>query len=242
MGARHAFPVCMAMAGFCLLVAAPAQAQALRVQRSDRLLKDVPTRLVVNALAPSTVLRPQAMGGQLAANTPETRLHSSRNQPATALREAEIPPQRLELTRRLLSELNARQTPEQAISIDLPADVLFDFDKTVLRPDSTVPLDKAAELIRSYSAAPLRVVGHTDGKGTDAYNDPLSDRRAQAVANALRERTSRQAQTEGMGKRQPVAANTTPDGRDDPEGRQRNRRVQILLQPLPAAGAVSAAR
>lgn len=239
MGVRPIFAFCVAMAGACLLAVTPAQ--ALVVQRSDRLLKDVPTRLVVNAAVPATVLRPQATGGALAANTPETRLGSSRNQPATALREAEIPPQRLELTRKLLSELNARQTPEQAISIDLPADVLFDFDKADLRPDSAGPLDKAAELVRSYPTAPLRVVGHTDGKGTDAYNDPLSERRAQAVAKALRERTTRQAETEGMGKRQPVAANTTPDGRDDPEGRQRNRRVQILLQPPPAAKGMAAA-
>jgi outer membrane protein OmpA-like peptidoglycan-associated protein len=239
MGALSVFRAhCLAMAAACLLAATPAQ--ALVVKRSDRVLKDVPTQLVVNAAVPSTVLRPQATGGQLAVNTPETRLGSSRNQPATVLREAEIPPQRLELTRTLLSELKARQTPEQAISIDLPADVLFDFDKADLRPDSAGPLDKAAELIRSYPAAPLRVVGHTDGKGTDAYNDSLSDRRAQAVANALRERTSRQAHTEGMGKRQPVAANTTPDGRDDPEGRQRNRRVQVLLQPPSVEGGVAA--
>ncbi len=216
------------------------QAQALSVQRSHRSLKDVPTQLVTNAAAPATVLRPQAVGGTLAAGGPETRLGSSA-QPATALRQAEIPPQRLELTRRLLSELQARETPERAISIDLPADVLFDFDKAELRPDSKGPLDKAAELIRGYPSAPLLVVGHTDAKGTDAYNDPLSQRRAQAGADALRERTHRQAQTQGLGKRQPVASNTTPEGGDDPQGRQRNRRVQILLQP-PSAADVAAAR
>ena len=90
-------------------------------------------------------------------------------------------------------------------------------------------LTNAAELIKSYATAPLSVLGHTDGKGTDAYNDALSLRRAEAVARALQQQTGRQARVEGKGKRHPVAPNTTPDGRDDPDGRQLNRRVQILI-------------
>ena len=140
-----------------------------------------------------------------------------------------MPPDRLEKTRALLAELKAQPTPEQAISIDLPADVLFDFDKADLRADAAPSLEKAAELVQSYATAPLTVRGHTDGKGTDAYNDALSLRRAEAVARVLYQQTTRQAHVEGRGKREPVAPNTTPDGRDDPQGRQLNRRVQILI-------------
>ena len=57
-------------------------------------------------------------------------------------------------------------------------------------------------------------------------------RPALAVAEALRERTGRQAHVQGRGRSEPVAANTLPDGSDDPQGRQRNRRVQILIEPL----------
>ena len=64
----------------------------------------------------------------------------------------------LEQTKALLVELKAQPTPEQAISIDLPADVLFDFDKADLRPDAAPSLAKAAELIKSYPQAPLTVV------------------------------------------------------------------------------------
>ncbi|WP_235503995.1 MULTISPECIES: OmpA family protein [unclassified Acidovorax] len=161
-------------------------------------------------------------------------------QPQTALllRQAEVPPQRRAITRSLIAELHARPTAQQAISIDLPADVLFDFDKADLRPDALPTLQKAAELIQSYPRAPLRVVGHTDSKGSDGYNDTLSQRRSQAVAQALQERTGRSAAAQGRGKREPVAANTTPDGQDDPAGRQRNRRVQILIEP-PAGGVPS---
>lgn len=204
-------------------------AQALTVQRSNRSLKDVPTLLGVNNAVPATVLRSQATGGGFAKTGRDTQLGTSA-QPSTMLRQSEVPAYRLELTRGLLSEFKARQTPQQAISFDLPSDVLFDFDKAVLRSDAAGPLEKAAELVRSYPTAPLAVVGHTDAKGTDAYNDPLSLRRARAVASALRERTGRDAQTIGKGKREPLAPNSALDGRDDPEGRQRNRRVQILLQ------------
>lgn len=201
---------------------------AQEVVRSGRALADVPTRLVPASGAPATTLRKREPAGGLVSRTQDTTLQRSAG-PQTILREAEVPKERLEQTRALLVELKARPTPEQAISIDLPADVLFDFDKAELRADAAPSLDKAAELIKSYATAPLSVLGHTDGKGTDAYNDALSLRRAEAVARALQRQTQRQARVEGRGKREPIAPNTTPDGRDDPQGRQLNRRVQILI-------------
>lgn len=211
-----------------VLSAAAGPVHALDVVRSGRSLAAMPTQLAPAPGAPSTDLSAHQPAGGLVSSTRDTTLQRSAG-PQTMLREAEVPPARLAQTRALLVELKARPTPEQAISIDLPADVLFDFDKSDLRADAAAPLHKAGELIKSYATAPLTVLGHTDGKGTDAYNDALSLRRAQAVARALRAQTGRQAAVQGLGKRQPVAPNTTPDGRDDPEGRQLNRRVQILI-------------
>lgn len=216
-----------ALCTLCVASLAP-PAQGLEVVRSARSLAHTPTRLAPALSAPQTALRPQGAEGSLAPRAQETALQSARG-PATVLREAEVPRERLAQTRVLLAELQARTTPQQAIAVDLPADVLFDFDKADLRADATGPLHKAAELIKSYPTAPLQVLGHTDGKGTDAYNDALSLRRAQAVAHALQAHTGRQAGVQGLGKREPIAPNTTPEGRDDPEGRQRNRRVQILI-------------
>src|SRR5690606_31832000 len=142
-------------------VAAPAPAQ--EVVRSGRLLAGAPTRLAPASAAPATVLRPQPQAGGLTASTPGTALRASGG-PETILREAEVPKGRLQVTRALLAELKARATPEQAISIDLPADVLFDFDKAELRSDAVHSIGKAAELIKSYPGAPLQVRGHTDGK------------------------------------------------------------------------------
>ncbi|WP_239025709.1 OmpA family protein [Sphingomonas paeninsulae] len=172
-----------------------------------------------------------APDSRFVASGPESKFGEALSAGST-FRLAEIPPEKLQSTEVLLSELKATQTPDQSIAIDLPTDVLFDFDKAVLRPDANEPLSRAAQLIASYPEAPLLVNGHTDGKGSDAYNDPLSMKRATAVAQWLKQSTGRTPAAAGLGKRHPVAPNVQPNGTDDPEGRQRNRRVEILIRPL----------
>lgn len=121
--------------------------------------------------------------------------------PQTVLREGKAP---------RLAELKASPTPDPAISIDRPADVLFDFDKAELRSDATASLGNASKLVKSDPSAPLSVLGHTDGKGTDAYTDSLSLRRARAVTKVRMRQTGREPAVEGRGKRQPVAPHTPP--------------------------------
>ena len=113
--------------------------------------------------------------------------------------------------------------------------MLFDFDKATLRPDGEASLVKTADLIASYPDAPLAVQGHSDGKGSQAYNLPLSERRARAVADWLKERTGRTPEAKDYGELKPVDANTRADGSDNPEGRQRNRRVEIVIRPIATA-------
>uniref|UniRef100_UPI00289D515D OmpA family protein n=3 Tax=Brevundimonas TaxID=41275 RepID=UPI00289D515D len=143
---------------------------------------------------------------------------------------SEVAPERVETTRSLLSELNARRS-EGVIVIDLPADVLFDFDKATIRPDAEPALARAAELLKSYPRAQVSIGGHTDAKGDDAYNEGLSLRRARAVADRLQGPAGRSLKAEGFGERRPVAPNVKPDGADDPAGRQKNRRVEIRIAP-----------
>lgn len=114
--------------------------------------------------------------------------------------------------------------------ITLQNDVLFDFDKAELRPDATAALERVVELVRQRQPGSVRVVGHTDALGSDDYNQRLSERRAEAVRAWLAGQQGLPGLTaEGHGKREPVAPNTTPDGRDNPEGRQQNRRVEVFL-------------
>jgi outer membrane protein OmpA-like peptidoglycan-associated protein len=130
-----------------------------------------------------------------------------------------------------VEELQVRESATEFI-IDMAADVLFDFDKADILPKAEEMLSKAAEMIRERAKGVVRIEGHTDSKGNDAYNLKLSQRRADSVRNWFVQRanlTNVQFQTVGRGELQPVAPNEKTDGSDDPEGRQKNRRVQIVV-------------
>lgn len=129
-----------------------------------------------------------------------------------------------------LKDLGAKVT-ETEIRIDLAADVLFDFDKADLRPDALPALQKVGEVLKSYPNAPVLIEGHTDSVGNDQYNQQLSERRAASVQRALAARgATNPMATRGWGETKPVAPNTKPDGSDNPEGRQKNRRVEIVVR------------
>jgi len=119
------------------------------------------------------------------------------------------------------------------VRIDLAADVLFDFDKSDILPKAEDTLSKAAAIIKERAKGTVMIAGHTDSKGGDAYNMALSERRANAVRNWFRTRgglASISFDAKGFGAKQPVAPNQKPDGSDDPEGRQKNRRVEITIK------------
>ena len=132
----------------------------------------------------------------------------------------------------VLQDLGAKVT-DQEIRIELAADVLFDFDKHYLRAEAVPSLEKVAEVLRSRAGSPVTIEGHTDGKASDAYNQPLSEKRAQAVREWLVKKGGASAvriTTKGWGKSKPFAPNTRPDGSDDPDGRKKNRRVEITVR------------
>jgi outer membrane protein OmpA-like peptidoglycan-associated protein len=146
---------------------------------------------------------------------------------------ADVPNGRLAEARRLLDALEARPRRGGAISIDLPADILFDFDSDALRADARQVLDRVVTLLDAFPARVVAVNGHTDSRGDDDYNTGLSLRRAERVQRHLAARIEaegRVVQAHGFGERQPLAPNAHPDGSDDPLGRQRNRRVEIVMR------------
>ncbi len=117
---------------------------------------------------------------------------------------------------------------------EIASDVLFDFGSATLRPGAYEALRESLHQIRLVFPYPaIRVIGHTDSIGTDAANDDLSIRRAESVRRWLIETgiPDRYISVEGAGKRQPIAPNNFPNGADDPEGRRRNRRVELLASP-----------
>ena len=110
-----------------------------------------------------------------------------------------------------------------AEKLTLAADVLFDFDKSALKPAGKSKLDDLAGKIRGINLEVVIAIGHTDSIGSDAYNQKLSVRRAESVKAYLVSKgvEPNRIYTEGKGEKQPVASNKTK------EGRQKNRRVEI---------------
>lgn len=110
----------------------------------------------------------------------------------------------------------------------MPSDVTFATNQSTIDPSFNATLDDVANVLRRYDQSLVDVVGHTDSSGGDAINQPLSERRAVSVADALiragiqRERLY----VAGNSSRNPVASNATP------EGRSQNRRVEILIRPF----------
>lgn len=130
-----------------------------------------------------------------------------------------------------VSGLDTRIT-DMGLIIDLPADALFEFDKAELTPAAQVELNKAAEVIRRSPPGAIQVIGHTDAKGDDAYNQKLSEARARTVADWFGQQVGvrqRQFQVSGKGETAPIAPNAAADGRDDPAGRAKNRRVEVIV-------------
>jgi outer membrane protein OmpA-like peptidoglycan-associated protein len=118
------------------------------------------------------------------------------------------------------------------VKINLLGDILFDFDKADIRAAAEPTLAQVAKMIQGYAKAKVLIEGHTDSKGSESYNAKLSERRAVSVKNwfAKHGLTSDSMQTHGWGAARPVVPNTHPDGSDDPEGRQKNRRVEITVK------------
>lgn len=107
--------------------------------------------------------------------------------------------------------------------VTFAADAFFDFDKAVLKPEGKAKLDEVVTKLSSINLEVIIAVGHTDSVGSDAYNEKLSVRRAEAVKAYLVGKgiEKNRVYTEGKGKKQPVAENKTA------AGRAKNRRVEI---------------
>jgi outer membrane protein OmpA-like peptidoglycan-associated protein len=118
------------------------------------------------------------------------------------------------------------------IKISLQGEILFDFDKSNLRPAAESTLAQVAKMIGSYPRAQVLIEGYTDSKGSNSYNAKLSDRRAVSVKTWFAKHgvAANSMQTHGWGAAKPVAPNTHLDGSDDPDGRQKNRRVEITIK------------
>jgi OmpA-OmpF porin, OOP family len=109
--------------------------------------------------------------------------------------------------------------------------IYYDYDKATLRPESKEELDRLVALLNRYPSMKIEISAHTDSKGSDAYNQKLSERRAMSVVEYLIGKGISDSRFTwlGYGEKKPIAPNTHPDGKDNPEGRQQNRRTEFKV-------------
>ena len=119
------------------------------------------------------------------------------------------------------------QNTGDRLIVTLPQDILFGTDSFAVRTDLRSDLNAVAGNLQAYPNSTIQIVGHTDSDGDAAYNQQLSERRANSVADVLYDAgiPFSRIQTFGRGESQPVASNL------DPAGKARNRRVEIVILP-----------
>jgi outer membrane protein OmpA-like peptidoglycan-associated protein len=184
---------------------AMAQAQAQR----ERVLLDARER-------EAALARQQAAQSQQQAQLSQQNAQLSAQQAQEAQQQARDAQQQLEA-------LQAKQT-DRGMILTL-GNVLFDTNEDTLKPGADEIVSRLSQFLQKHPEVKVRIEGHTDSTGTDAYNESLSQRRADAVAMALEHRGIPQSQIQavGRGKSAPVASNDTS------AGRQQNRRVEIIF-------------
>jgi outer membrane protein OmpA-like peptidoglycan-associated protein len=148
---------------------------------------------------------------------------NAQNQAAGARDQAAAAQAQLASAQQQLADMQAKQT-DRGVVVTL-GDVLFDTGQATLKPGANLAMNRLATFLSSNPHTKVLIEGHTDSRGSDQYNEALSERRARAVATELESRgiAAGQVQTLGRGKAYPVASNDTP------EGRQQNRRVEIVF-------------
>jgi len=126
-------------------------------------------------------------------------------------------------TRQELQNLQAKKT-DKGMVMTL-SDVLFDTGQATLKPGADRDLDRLAQALKDNPNTRVKIEGHTDSVGSASFNQSLSERRAEAVADALETRgvPADRLEARGLGKEYPVASNDTP------AGRQQNRRVEVVF-------------
>jgi outer membrane protein OmpA-like peptidoglycan-associated protein len=117
------------------------------------------------------------------------------------------------------------QTPDNQLKLNIPSDISFDTGRADIKSNLRPILDQFASGLSSQPNTEVRIIGHTDSTGSDAINDPLSQRRADAARDYLAARgvDPRRIMTAGRGEHEPIADNNTE------AGRAKNRRVEIFL-------------
>jgi outer membrane protein OmpA-like peptidoglycan-associated protein len=179
----------------------------------------------------------QASRERAAAQSQQKAAEAEADKARQAAAQAEA--EKAQLRAQLLSQLNSiLQTRDSARGLIVNmSDVLFDTGSYTLKPGAREKLAKISGIVLAHPGLNLQIEGHTDSVGTDEFNQQLSERRADSVRDFLAEQgvPGSAITARGFGKTQPVASNDTA------EGRQRNRRVELVVNGDAIGGANASA-
>jgi len=141
--------------------------------------------------------------------------------------------QQAELERQLSQEAAAEQLritrmADGSLRVGIASEASFDINSATVKPEFRNTYGKIASVLTEFPNTVVHIVGHTDSSGSDQHNQTLSEQRANAVLGAFVNQgiVNQRLRTEGRGEREPLATNTTTDGRSQ------NRRVDIVIKPL----------
>ncbi|HUQ53176.1 MAG TPA: OmpA family protein [Gammaproteobacteria bacterium] len=212
---------------------------------------DISRELVAEASAREEITRGEAERNRIIAEARERDAQAAEREAEAANRELEVQSraaeeqgraaqaaeERSRELERELEDLEARNTEDRGLVLTL-GDVLFDTGTATLKPGAATTVDRLAQFMRDYPERSVRIEGHTDAAGSDETNQALSERRAQAVRDALvmRGLPAERIGTMGYGEARPIAGN------DSPGGRQQNRRVEIVVSDAQGAFAEDSRR
>ena len=216
-----------------------AQAEALRMkQEAEKAAAEAARQKAeadqarAAALAQQQAAQAEAQKAALDKAAAEAEAEKARQ--AAAQAEAE----KAQLRAKLLAQLNSiLQTRDSARGLIVNmSDVLFDTGSFTLKPGAREKLAKISGIVLAHTGLSLEIEGHTDSVGSDEFNQQLSERRADSVRDFLAEQgvPGSSIRARGFGKTQPVASNDTS------EGRQRNRRVELVVNGDAIGGTASA--
>ena len=178
---------------------------------------------IAETRARQEVARAQQDRDKILLTARERETQNAQTQAAAAQSQAAQSQAELASARKELADLQAKQT-DRGLVLTL-GDVLFDTGRATLKPGADRTIDRLAQALKDNPNTKVQIEGHTDSVGGEDYNLALSERRADAVAGALRMRgvPSDRYEAKGLGKDFPVASNDTD------AGRQQNRRVEIIF-------------
>lgn len=205
-----------------------AQAEAVRMKQEAEQAAQEAARQKAEAEQASAAALVQQQAAQAAAEQ-AARDRSAAQADAEKARQAaaQAEAEKVQLRAQLLAQLNSiLQTRDSARGLIVNmSDVLFDTGSSTLKPGAREKLAKISGILLAHPGLTMQIEGHTDSVGSDEFNQMLSERRADTVRDFLAEQgvPASSISARGFGKTQPVATNDTP------EGRQRNRRVELVV-------------